>query len=121
MNDACFSGGIIEEVLEALPSVVGTTTCTRRGYGYDSQATHSGAWTNGFLSEGLATRIGQDVDLAALYMQARDVYVSKYPSRGDRPCFFGRAPGYTGCNTEDPLNVAQEPKRGLFMTREWLA
>jgi hypothetical protein len=28
------SGGIIEELLDALPSVIGTTTCTRKGYGY---------------------------------------------------------------------------------------
>ena len=33
--DACFSGGLIEEVVSSLPWVVGTTTCSRKGYGYD--------------------------------------------------------------------------------------
>lgn len=31
--DACFSGGLIEELLDALPRVVGTTTCTRKAGG----------------------------------------------------------------------------------------
>ena len=41
--DACYSGGLIEELLDALPNVVGTTTCTRKGFGYDDERTHSGA------------------------------------------------------------------------------
>lgn len=44
--DACFSGGLIEELLTSLPNVVGTTTCTKKGYGYDDADTQSGAWTN---------------------------------------------------------------------------
>ena len=120
--DACFSGGIIEEVLEALPNVVGSTTCTRKGYGYDSQATCSGAWTNGFLMEGLVARAQKDMytDLAALYIQARDTYVAQYPNHGDRPCFFGRAPGCAPCNTEESLRASEEPKKGVFLVREWL-
>ena len=37
------SGGLIEELLTALPSVVGTTTCTRKGYGYDCSSPGGGA------------------------------------------------------------------------------
>ena len=33
--DACFSGGIIEELVKCIPNVIGTTTCSKKGYGYD--------------------------------------------------------------------------------------
>ena len=75
--DACFSGGLIEELLDALPNVVGTTTCTRKGYGYDDAATgasilvggtlaptKSGAWTNAFLLSALMFRQRENLDPA---------------------------------------------------------
>ena len=118
--DACFSGGLIEELLEALPNVVGTTTCTRKGYGYDNAATCSGAWTNGFLTQGLAGRPpGDNVDLAALYTAARAQYCRSYPNQGDRPCFFGRTAGIAPCNTEGHTNDVL-PQR-VFMSRDWLS
>jgi hypothetical protein len=120
--DACFSGGLIEELLDALPHVVGTTTCTRKGYGYDNAATHSGAWTNGFLTQGLRRRPpGEDVDLAALYVAARDVYARQYANKGDRPCFFGRTTGVRPCNTDDPAHAQDQLPLRAFMSREWLA
>ena len=118
--DACFSGGLIEELLDALPHVVGSTTCTRKGFGYDDAATSSGAWTNGFLTQGLMHARCEDVDLAALYTSARDAYVRQYASQGDRPCFFGRTAGVAPCNTEDPRHASDVLPRRAFMARDWL-
>lgn len=117
--DACFSGGLIEELLEALPHVVGTTTCTKKGYGYDNEATHSGAWTDAFLTRGLRPAAGQSVDLAALYAQTQARYCQEHGSRGDRPCFFARTAGVAPCNTEAGTPVTDLPLR-TFLSRDWL-
>ena len=60
--DACFSGGLIEELLDSIPRVVGTTTCTRKGFGYDDERTHSGAWTHGFLTRWLVPNVSRNLD-----------------------------------------------------------
>ena len=112
-----FSGGLIEELLHSLPRVVGTTTCTRKGYGYDNPTTHSGAWTHGFLTQGLMLR--PDADLGALYTEARRRYITQYPSAGDRPCFFGRTDNVAPCNTESLSE--SEPPPHVFHARDWLA
>jgi hypothetical protein len=118
--DACFSGGIIEELLDALPAVMGTTTCTRKGYGYDNAVTQSGAWTNRFLTCNLRTvPANKDADLALLFQTAVEAYVKEYTDAGDRPCFFGRTPGTPPCNTELRAGTASIPRQ-VFMLRQWL-
>lgn len=88
--DACLSGGIIEEVLDALPRVVGSTTATRAGFGYDSSLSRSGAWTATFLVNGLMASQSNDVDLAAHFAVCHKSYRDQYRSPVDQPCFFGR-------------------------------
>jgi hypothetical protein len=115
--DACFSGGLIEELLVAIPNIVGTTTCTRKGYGYDDAETCSGAWTNAFLHGKLAKSLRDNADLVQVFTDAQAKYVTSHPSRGDRPCFFGRCSGYN-INTEND-EMATLP-RGVFTTEVWL-
>ena len=88
-----------------------------KGYGYDSSSTQSGAWTNRYLTNGLAPRIKENVDLGQLYEDAKNVYVQQYRQRGDRPCFFGRMNGGVAFNTEEGSAVAP-PK--MFMSADWL-
>lgn len=82
--------------------------------GYDNAVTQSGAWTNGFLTQGLA--VCPDVDLGALYIEAQHSYVSQYPSAGDRPCFFARTVGFSPTNTE----VSGSAPRNTYHSRDWL-
>jgi hypothetical protein len=116
--DACFSGGLIEELLDSLPNVMGTTTCTRKGYGYDDAETCSGAWTNGFLTRKLAQSTRENLDLAAVFADAQNKYVTAHPSRGDRPCFFGRCAGYNVNTESDEFTTLPQ---GVFTTQNWLA
>ena len=91
--DACFSGGIREELVAAVPCIFGTSTCTEDGFSYDSSSVGHGAWTAQFLCEGLIklryrehkNDEQNDVDLFELYLKSRTAYVRKYPRRGDRP------------------------------------
>ena len=87
--DACFSGGIREELVAAVPSIFGTSTCTEDRYGYDSGVERHGAWTAQFLCEGLMAASGkkEDVDLFDLFTRSRAMYTRKHPKGGDRPCF----------------------------------
>ena len=118
--DACYSGGLIEELLDSLPNVVGTTTCTRKGYGYDDAGTHSGAWTNGFLTCSLSRQVFENLDLARVFVNAFAKYVAAHPNRGDRPCFFGRSvKNPSPVNTEE-ANSSLLPM-GAYMSHEWLA
>ena len=89
--DACFSGGIIEELLGVLPNAVGCTTCTENGYGYDSAQEQHGAWTNQFLCKGLCTlrqSAENTTDLMQMFLQSQYQYSQKYRNPGDKPCFF---------------------------------
>lgn len=100
--DACFSGGLAAELLAALPRVVGTTTCTRKGYGYDQGEVEHGAWTQAFLVQGLGAPAGAapDADLGALFRDRCAAYVRTHPDRGDRPCLFARLDGGRAYDTE---------------------
>ena len=134
--DACFSGGLIEEMVEAVAHVAGTTTCTQKGYirpgedqrrrprgaiGYDNAATRSGAWTDMFLTQGLKPRIGGgDVDLVQLFLESRSRYTRIYPSHGDWPCFFGRDAAGTFNTNDHPTETSQLPI-GRFLCNDWLA
>lgn len=118
--DACYSGGLIEELLDSLPNVVGTTTCTRKGYGYDDAGTHSGAWTNGFLTCCLARRMFENLDLARIFSDAQAKYTASHPNRGDWPCFFGRS-AIRSCVTNTDNPGSRPPPTGVFMSHDWLA
>ena len=107
--DACFSGGLIEELLDSLPNVVGTTTCTRKGYGYDDAATHSGAWTHGFLMQSLVPRMNENLDLAQLFQDAHAKYVAAHSSRGDQPCFFAKS-----SSVLQPINTESDGQGSLL-------
>ena len=118
--DACYSGGLIEELLDALPNVLGTTTCSRKGYGYDDAETQSGAWTNGFLTSKLAKHMQDDLDLGQVFTEAHAKYISHHSSQGDWPCFFARMVGYNRViNTEK--DASSTVPRGVFMSHTWLA
>ena len=81
------SGGLIEEMVDILPRVIGFTTCTRKGYGYDSSLTHSGAWTNQFLLQGLEKNdLNTNLDLIQVFEDARMEYCRTYHNKGDWPC-----------------------------------
>lgn len=124
--DACFSGGIREELVAAVPCIFGTSTCTEDGFGYDSGSVGHGAWTAQFLCEGLMKvpcggggeqqTKGQDVDLFELYLKSRAAYVRKYPRRGDRPCFFAGRDKKRWLGEAGPLGAPH----GLFMLSDWL-
>ena len=143
-----------------MPHIVGTTTCTRKGYarngpvrgpvrgdaGYDNAGTHSGAWTNQFLTEGLNAGPNDNIDLARLFEQTHGLYVKTYPQRGDAPCFFARTDGVSRgrirgarplstspCNTDDaptrpsaagPGRWGAAPAdaipKNTYMSSEWL-
>jgi hypothetical protein len=62
---------------------------------------------------------GGDADLAALFQTAVEAYVKEYTDTGDRPCFFGRLPGVSPCNTELRPGTASIPRK-VFMLRHWL-
>lgn len=117
--DACFSGGIVEELMSALPNAVGCTTCTRRGYGYDSSVEQHGAWTNQFLCKGLNTlNTTKDVDLMQLLLQSQQEYVQRYRNPGDRPCFFA-------VNKKDHVAFQSNattapPPRGKFLLEDYI-
>ena len=78
-NRRCFSGGLIlfvdlpiehvtsSELTQSVAHIIGTSTCTQKGYGYDAGGSHSGAWTDMFLSRGLRLHTNEDVDLVVLY------------------------------------------------------
>ena len=116
--DACFSGGIREELVAAVPHIFGTSTCTEDGYGYDSASVGHGAWTAQFLCEGLMSPAycgaEKDVDLFELYMKSRALYIRKYPRRGDRPCFFAARDNKKWLGDDGP----QGSPHGLFMLSE---
>jgi hypothetical protein len=116
--DLCLSGGIIEELLQALPRVVGTTTSTRSGVGFDSQTTHSGAWTHYFLNTGLgAVRAAENPDLVAVFREAHRNHTAVFRRAADRPCFFARSSGAV-YNTEPDPNCALPSQ--TFMAADWL-
>lgn len=122
--------------MEAVPCVVGTTTCTQKGYGYgdailcplnrkkkdgechslDSSVTQSGAWTDTFLVQGLQ---GQQecLDLVELYENCRAKYQRQYQSRGDWPCFFAND-GAVSLNTNDQSNCVLP--RARFIVTNYL-
>lgn len=109
--DACFSGGLLAELVEALPRSCGTSTCSQKGYGYDESVHQHGAWTQTFLLDHLVAgraREGGRLDLVGLFQQAYASYVRRHPSRGDRPCFFARM-GDVRLNTNDVQEPAQLP------------
>lgn len=117
--DACYSGGIVAELVHNLPAVVGTTTCSRNGYGYDDASNCSGAWTHTFLTCGLAPRRRENTDLVAVFKAAKAQYVRRFPNAGDQPAFFGRTPdGRVRVDSEADPGVPL-PER-VFMTRDWL-
>jgi hypothetical protein len=117
--DACLSGGIIAEILDALPRVVGTTTATRAGFGYDSSATQSGAWTSTFLVKGLMAPglSHRNVDLSQHFTACHDAYVGLYRNPADQPCFFGRTHDERWNTEEDPHATLPA---GTFMANDWL-
>lgn len=120
--DACFSGGIIGELLRDLPGgVVGTTTCSRKGYGYDDSSSQSGAWTNEFLTRGLAPRLSREtsVDLGSLFTAARARYIQRFPKAGDRPAFFGRTPD-NRVRVDTEADPGSAPPERVFMASDWL-
>lgn len=85
--------------------MVGTTTCTRKGYGYDDGSFKHGAWTETFLVEGILPGLrnqGAEMDVLTLFRDCRERYVRSHSQRGDRPCFFARlGPGSESINTEE--------------------
>ena len=118
--DACFSGGIIEELMSALPNAVGCTTCTERGYGYDSAQEQHGAWTNQFLCKGLSTlaKEGSRVDLIQLLLQSQREYIQRYRKSGDRPCFFAVDKKEKLAFQSDITTCA--PPLGRFMVEDYI-
>lgn len=131
--DACFSGGIAKELVESVPNLIGSTTCTQKGYtqdwikqtkkttlsnGYDNGETQSGAWTDTFLTQGLRQLgIDENIDLGLFFQQCHRTYTKTYRSRGDWPCFFGRIGDFT-INTND--NPDTDVPIGTFWLRDWL-
>jgi hypothetical protein len=118
VSRARFSGGLIEEMVDSLPYVVGSTTCTQKGFGFDNPATHSGAWTDMFLTQGLGQLTTTEVDLVQLFQNSRAKYTKIYHSRGDWPCFFGRD-DYGTFNTND--HPDDNLPQGRFLCNDWLA
>lgn len=117
--DACFSGGILLELVSSIPHCFGTSTCSQKGYGYDESISQHGAWTEQFLVEGLlrrAPREGGALDLVALFQEAYRLYVARHASRGDRPCCFGRL-GDLHFNTNDVEEPSALPC-GLLLSRD---
>jgi hypothetical protein len=117
------NAGCIPELLASVPRIVGSTTCTRKGFGYDVSSFHHGAWTHEYLINGLCNRVGSgDGDLAQLFQDARNNYVKVHRQRGDQPCFFAHVDGHT-YNTEDlggtPSTSVVLPSQ-TFGVREWI-
>lgn len=123
--DCCRSGGVIDGLVRALPSVVGSTTATRDGLGYELSLTQSGAWTNEFLLSGLMAvhpggADGEDGDLCAIFRDAYARYIRKMRKVADAPCFFGRV-GDQSYNTERQLSkTVRALPLGVFPVRDWL-
>ena len=88
-------------MLDAVPRVVGTTTATRAGFGFDSPVTRSGAWTSAFLVQGLMARPAPD--LARHFTACHDAYVCEHRAPADQPCFFGRLDDRRWNTEENPL------------------
>lgn len=110
--DACFSGGILEELVATIPYSFGTSTCSQKGYGYDESINQHGAWTNTFLTEGLERHrhLGGQVDMVVLFQNAYTTYVKRHHSYGDRPCCFLSLNGQkynTNLVNEDPSHLPQ--------------
>jgi hypothetical protein len=60
--DNCFSGGLINEVVENNPQLVcATSTCTQDGYGFDVPEYKHGAWTYHFLIKNLLKNSKQTI------------------------------------------------------------
>ena len=93
--DTCFSGGLVEELIEAVPNICGTTTCTENGYGYDMSSLKHGAWTSQFLCHNLMNPISSlSNDLYDIFLRAATAYRRDHANKGDSPCFFGRCGGF---------------------------
>ena len=78
--DACFSGGILQELVASIPCSFGTSTCSQKGYGYDESMNQHGAWTHTFLVRGLESRVpeGGRTDLVAVFQDAYQLYVQTH-------------------------------------------
>lgn len=89
--DACFSGGLIDELIDSVKNVCGTSTCTANGYGYDMASLKHGAWTSEFLCRNLMSPISTlSNDLYDVFIRAAGAYRRQHSAKGDAPCFFGR-------------------------------
>lgn len=113
--DACFSGGILQELVANIPNSFGTSTCSQKGYGYDESVSAHGAWTESFLVEGLDRRRaeGGGLDLVALFQEAYRSYTKRHTARGDRPCCFLRL-GNRQYNTNNVAEPHDLPCGVLF-------
>lgn len=121
--DCCRSGGLIDGLVRTLPCVVGTTTATRDGQGYELSVTQSGAWTNEFLLMGLkggGVEGLEEEDLCEVFRAAYARYVRKLRKVADAPCFFGRF-GDRSYNTERQSSEAVRALPvGVFRVADWL-
>lgn len=116
--DLCMSGRIIDDVLRVVTSVVGCTTATCTGVGYDSALTRSGAWTHSFLHRGLLPLgAGANADLVGVFREALVRHTATYRRTVDRPCFFARIAGRSYNTEPDPR--AELPV-GTFLSDDWL-
>jgi hypothetical protein len=117
--DLCLSGGIIHELTQALPYVIGTTTSTRSGLGYDSYEAHSGAWTHYFLHRRLlASDAPIDPDLVQVFREAHREHTAQFRRTSDRPCFFARTPDGGVLDTE--VNASLILPVNTYLVSDWL-
>lgn len=116
--DACFSGGMLQELVESIPNSCGTSTCSEKGYGYDESQNQHGAWTEQFLVEGLQRQgaLGGSLDLIALFQECYAKYVHTHTSRGDRPCLFANIGGQQ--YDTDRLQEPTQLPRGVLFARD---
>ena len=117
--DHCLSGGMIEEILQAVPRVFGTTTSNEVGFGYDDTKYDLGAWTHRFASQGLMQKKhGVPNDLVTVFESARTEYKQRYAARHDQPCLFARD-GNTEADKWDSRYTALPPL-GRFLRTGFL-
>jgi hypothetical protein len=120
--DCCRSGGLIDALLRACPSVAGSTTASRDGRGYEYSTTQSGAWTNEFLLKGLIGADDASADLCDVFRRAYERHTRRWWREADAPCFFGRAAaGKPVHNTENrPAAAVRALPEGAFRVNDWL-
>lgn len=114
--DFCYSGGLIQYVIDRAPHAVGVTSTTCKGVSVSSRDDRFGLWSDRFLTE-LRSADGETGDLVAAFHGARRKLARTFGRAVDQPCFFARTPTH---RIDTNANVIRRPRRGKFFIADWI-